>query len=256
MLDIAGVNGLARESIDHYVVSGCATDFSGTAELDTLVVQLGEARDAVRDLKDIIASDQPAFETACGGTAGSLDPVMLSLEAMKLASNGFLVIGADAQSLLSCKELNGIYLGLSHGAVCKYMPETLAWMFVTMSIILIAGMTLVTFRAALRPDVLTEDQRRYFFDDEEEDFKRSPSSETPFPASNRTLNTRGQDEFERSVDGQSQQGRYDDATADYTEDQRNDTGYYEDEHDVEISRLPTNEGGGVQVQRSARNLNG
>ncbi len=76
----------------------------------------------------------------------------MSLDATKIAVAAFLLVGYRAQSLLNCRRLNSIYIGLAHGAVCEHMPETLSWMFCTMAIIMFSGMTLFTFRAALLPD--------------------------------------------------------------------------------------------------------
>lgn len=156
VLDSQGVTGVAREPIDYYVIDGCDSTFSGNSELDKLVNDLESAHELCTDLKQVINADLTTFETACGGYPGSLDPLLVSLDATKIAVGAFLVVGYKAQSLLSCKRLNSIYIGLAHGAVCEHMPETLAWMFCTMAIIMFSGMILFTFRAALLPDKAVE----------------------------------------------------------------------------------------------------
>ena len=116
------------------------------------MADLETSHEICTDLKEVINADITAFEIACNGYPGSLDPLLTSLDATKIAITTFLVVGYRAQSLLNCQRLNSIYIGLSHGAVCTHMPDTLAWMFCTMAIILLSGMTLFTFRAALLPD--------------------------------------------------------------------------------------------------------
>lgn len=128
-------------------------------DLDDLVSNLEAATQASTDLKEIMLQDLSFFETACGGTTGSLDPILSAIDASKVALAQFILVGFDMQQLLSCEELNSIYIKLAHGSVCTYLPDTFAWMFCTMSIILLSGMILYTLRSALLPNKEIRDDK-------------------------------------------------------------------------------------------------
>lgn len=195
--------------------------------MDDLVVNLEEGYVVVNDLKQVIEANIADFELACGGTSGSLSPVLDSFDAMRVAAANFILIGYDGQDLLQCEGLNEIYIGLSHGSVCNYMPETLSWLFITMTIILGAGMVLITFRAALKPDKFNEIDDDYVveYQDDDGDVKSLRSIQTPsmrFPASNRSLNTNGEGDISLNTNGEGDyEGDY--STSDFT-----DNNYTED----------------------------
>ena len=122
-------------------------------------------------------AELPFFEAACNGTSGSLNPVLTSIDATKVSIGQFILIGNDMEQVLACQGLNSIYIKLAHGSVCTYLPETFAWMFCTMSIILFSGMTLFTLRAALLPNMETQ----YDPDEDEDDLdheKRLPHDDS------------------------------------------------------------------------------
>jgi len=196
ILDSQGITGTAREPVDHYIIDGCNTTFSGSSELETFVSDLESAYEVSSDLKQVISADITMYEQACNGYPGSLDPLLVSLDAVKLAIGNFLVVGYKAQSFLNCKRLNSIYIGLSHGAVCSHLPDTLAWMFCTMAIILFSGMVLFTFRAALLPDKQIRNELHEIDDVYENNYEPSvdlsppPSKEFPRINTFRNYNSR------------------------------------------------------------------
>ena len=200
----------------------------------------------VSDLKDIIQGDTSAFETACGGSEGSLDPVLTALDVMKIAIASFTLIGHDGQNLLSCQGLNSIYIGLSHGSICRHMPETLAWMFFTMTIILLSGLNLFTFRAALLPDKRTHDDEDIMRGEEDEyddEIKSIASNETPLPISQNPLHIPVDFDENSTVDmSENHLGRKEDDSIEHIE------------QEIEVSRLPTTDSDDIEIQISSRNL--
>ena len=233
------------------------SDFSGDEQLSDLIYNLEEGITVSAELKTLVSDDIALFEMQCGGEPGSLMPILTALEAMKMALAAFALIGYDAQGLLACKGLNQIYLGLSHGSICSYMPETLAWMFCTMIIILFSGMTLFTLRAALLPDKAVRVVEEHTTDDYELELKYMPSAETPIPLGNHPFSNYTDDEerYQYSVgpsvtssnNGQSTQHDDDSLT--------NFSANLEDiEEVIEVTRIPTEETGSVDIQISTRSL--
>lgn len=253
LLDEQGIAGIARESIDHYIISGCVSEFDGVDQLSDLVYTLEEGITVSSELKAIIANDIALFEMQCGGEPGSLMPVLTGLEGMKIALAAFTLIGYDAENLLACKGLNKIYRGLSHVSICSYMPETLAWMFCTMIIILFSGMTLFTLRAALLPDKAVRLVEAH--DEGDYELKYMPSAETPIPLGNHPFSncTDDDDRYEYSV-GPSITSSHNDRTTD-DDSLTNFSANLEDvEEMVEVKRIPSDESGSVDIMVSSRTL--
>ena len=230
------------------------------------MVNLEEGLTVCSDLQSIMKEDITSFENSCAGSPGSLDPILLALGGMQIAIAGFILIGFDAQDLLKCEGLNSIYIGLTHGSACTHMPETLAWMFCTMFIILISGMTLFTLRAALLPDKIVEywssgsdsngsqDQfdERYLNQDMEviysskssnpDDLLKYKYSIEPSILSNNNVTPIDDDDTATSSSG--------------GEKNMQVARTYDDIEDIEIKRLPTTQTEDVEIQVSSRNLGG
>ena len=124
---------------------------------------LTDGNDAVSDLKKILDLNQRDFENRCGGGEGSLDGLKSSLTAVNLAFSSFVVISQDAKSLLECKPINKIYTDFWHDGVCKQLPNTMFWMFITMLLVLVSGMIIISLRGALVPELLDDEPGDYYY---------------------------------------------------------------------------------------------
>jgi hypothetical protein len=255
--------------------------------LNGLVANLEEGYVACNDFQLIMAADINTFEKACGGKPGSLEPITVALNGMQAATLSFTEIGYDAQELLACRKLNSIYIKLMHGSVCTHMPETLAWMFCTMCIILLSGMMLFTLRAALLPDkIVNDDEYSDSYTDDDEDilankyehsvdtslglghlprhhvdsrrgnYSVGPSTVTSiddynFNESSATLAT---DINVRSDGALGYNNGKEEESASVVSAKTEAESPVEEQQEVEVSRLPTADEGDVVVQVSTRNL--
>jgi len=265
LMDVQEVTGMTRDAIDYYLINGCNGTFNGLYDLNDLVYGLEDAQGVCIDLQAVMNEDISTFEQACGGGPGDLDPVDTALAGMELSASSFLRIGYETQEVLSCENLNSIYIELAHGSMCTYLPQTLAWMFTTMSIILGSGMMLFTLRAALLPDKDRHDYSRHDKNgrgknsrgknhrrdkhDYDEDFDDENENET------REYAVTGYDENEGSDHANTEQGSVASKSVVSKSNKSVSDNSTIFDGEVEVTRLPTNDlGEAVEVQVSSRQL--
>jgi len=152
-----------QQIIDFYVLNSCAGEFVGYESVDQLVNDLEDGDQAVIDLRTLLEDNQKDFETRCGGAEGSLDGLKSSLTAIDNAFASFVSIGRDTRNLLECEPINQMYKDLYHEGVCRKMPNTMFWMFVTMLLVLFFGMIIISLRGALVPGVLDDEPDNYYY---------------------------------------------------------------------------------------------
>jgi hypothetical protein len=137
--------------------------------VDKLVNDLKDGRQAVIDLDIVLDQNQRQFEVQCGGEEGSLDPLKSSLSSVEVSFSSFITAGEDTRNLLECGPIHELYKDFFYDGVCRNLPNTLFWMFITMLLVMSFGLIILTFRGALVPSL--ED------DDEPEDYYYSKASE-------------------------------------------------------------------------------
>jgi hypothetical protein len=157
------LNEYPRQIVDFYILDTCNGDFIGYDSVDNLVNELTDGNQAVVDLKKVLELNQKDFENRCGGGDGSLDGLKSSLVAVNLAFSSFVMISQDARSLLECKPINKIYTDFWHDGVCKQLPNTMFWMFITMILVLVSGMITISLRGALVPELLDDEPDDYYY---------------------------------------------------------------------------------------------
>lgn len=171
-----GLNGLAMEAVDYYIIDGCNGEFSKKLEIEALVSDLQGGLNGIIDLKVILENDQQTLEAACGVGPGALDFTKTTLEASIAKFDEFVKIADKTIGVLECTRINGIFVDLFHGAMCTSAPSAFMWMFATMMAVYGLGMTIVLFRGALLPSIDTSldydheqdnrDDVSYIYDDE------------------------------------------------------------------------------------------
>ncbi len=117
--------------------------------IEGLIIDLRDAGQEVTKLVKILETSQENFEQQCGGDKGSLDPLKLSLLALQNSFSTFAT--EDANSLLQCDRVNGIYVDFFEDGVCRNLPDALYWMFTTLSLIVAFGMVIFTLRSTMVP---------------------------------------------------------------------------------------------------------
>ena len=101
-----------------------------------------------------VSSNQIILEVACGGGAGSLTPLVTTLEEGAVLFDDLLDVGANATEVLNCEEINQLWVDIVHDGLCYHAPLALSWMFSSMLAIYIGGMLIFIFRGALLPTEL------------------------------------------------------------------------------------------------------
>lgn len=131
--------------------------------MDSLVNDLKDGRQAVIDLDIVLDQNQRQFEVQCGGEEGSLDPLKSSLSSVEIAFSSFIVAGEDTRNLLECGPIHELYKDFFHDGICRNLPNTLFWMFITMLLVMCFGLIILTFRGALVPSVENDEPEDYYY---------------------------------------------------------------------------------------------
>ena len=123
-------------------------------DLEELVAKIVGAKGSTTQLQGLFAAQKQQLETVCGGGPGSFDSLESALVQSATTFDEVITIGSDAIDLLSCENINPIWVDIMHDAVCTDAPSALGWMFSSMLVIYIGGMLIFIFRGALLPTKL------------------------------------------------------------------------------------------------------
>lgn len=200
ILDVQNLSEYPKQVVDFYILNKCEGSFIGYESVDQLVNDLIDGRQAVIDLGIVLGERQRQFEVQCGGEPGSLDPLVSSLTTVEVAFSSFIDAGIDTRNLLECQPIHALYTDFFHDGVCRNLPNTLFWMFMTMLLVVIFGLIILTFRGALVPTLENDEPEDYYYskaserklmrqqssreepdnsdDDEEEDSRRPQADPT------------------------------------------------------------------------------
>ena len=117
---------------------------------------LGEVKDgkqAVVNLREVLEAEESNFQARCEGEEGSLNGLKSDLDSIDLAFSALILTAQDAVNLLECKPINDLYKDVFHVGICKNLPGSVHWMFVTNIIVVAFGMIIFTLRSALLPSL-------------------------------------------------------------------------------------------------------
>jgi hypothetical protein len=134
-----------------------------------LLVQLDDALLKGKEFQALLMLNKEQLEAQCGGD-NSLEVLELTLAETVIAFDEVKVIGNDAIDLLTCEDINQIWIDIMHDAVCTSAPIALTWMFASMVAIYTAGMMIFVFRGALLPTKVVDNYKSIY--EEKEEVKR------------------------------------------------------------------------------------
>ena len=138
-------NSVIFQSITYYT-GGCRTPFPFIflgEYLDELNLAMNST-DVLRNSVDSIGIEE--LESLCGAEFASLNSLLDDV-AEKLV---ILSDSADlAFDLISCESINRIYVDTFHKAACDESASGLSWVFASLLVISICGMTMLTLRSAM-----------------------------------------------------------------------------------------------------------
>lgn len=139
-------------ALNYYIIDGCRGSFSHLTAIEDLVVQLDEGTRSAKDLQQLITINKNDFEQYCGGAAGSLDPLQETLGLAIDAFDDVMAIGNSTTDLLSCQDINSIWVDIVHDAACTSAPSAFTWMFSSIMAVYFSGIVIYLLRGALLPD--------------------------------------------------------------------------------------------------------
>lgn len=138
-------NSVIFQSITYYT-GGCRAPFPFIfleEYLDELNLAMNST-DVLRNSVDSIGIEE--LESLCGAEFASLNSLLDDV-AEKLV---ILSDSADlAFDLISCESINPIYVNTFHKAACEESASGLSWVFASLLVISICGMTMLTLRSAM-----------------------------------------------------------------------------------------------------------
>ena len=145
-------NSIIFQSIAYYT-GGCRTPFPFVflrEYLDELNLAMNST-DVLRNSVDSIGIEE--LEELCGAGFASLN-TLLDDVADKLV---ILTDSADLTfDLISCSNINPIYVNTFHKAACTESASGLSWVFSSLLVISICGMTMLTLRSAMFESITFE----------------------------------------------------------------------------------------------------
>ncbi len=165
VLDIFDLDNETMSALNYYVIGGCRGEYDQLTAVEDLLAQLDEGTTVARDLQLLIDQRQNQFEMACGGQPGSLNPLLNTLGLTIEAFDEVLEIGNSTTDLLSCEDINSIWIDIVHEAVCTSAPSAFTWMFSSITGVYAAGIFVYMLRGALLPAVDIKDVEGWGEDD-------------------------------------------------------------------------------------------
>jgi hypothetical protein len=180
LVEKAGLQGTFLEAANYYVINvsasfkihsrfmveiptkirfylfkkGCEGQFTQKTEVDNLVETLTSATNNMSGLQAfLLSSDSQTFSAQCGINESRLVEIQTAVDETISAFTELESIVVQAQSIIECERINGVFVDIYHEAVCDSAPTTFLWMFCTCFIVLLLGMLIFLLRGALIPAV-------------------------------------------------------------------------------------------------------
>jgi hypothetical protein len=154
------------EFIDYYVFERCQTA-NPIPEIDTI-------QDAQVDVQAVIDDAVDALDVInhpdCD-TSEIFNQLNTLTDSLQTTSDELFSVFNTATALISCEEINGLYVDAVHDQLCTSVPNTLWLMMILVVIFWLFGMIALTFRAGTRG--VREDKEVSQYENEEENPDRT-----------------------------------------------------------------------------------
>lgn len=147
-------------ALNYYIIDGCRGEYNNLVAIEDLLSQLSEGTESAKDLQQLISEQQLQLEIACGGQPGSLDPLQNTITLTLEAFEDVMAIGDSTTDLLSCQDINSIWIDIVHDAVCTSAPSAFTWMFASITAVYASGILIFLFRGVLLPSIDFKDYAR------------------------------------------------------------------------------------------------
>lgn len=138
-------------ALNYYLIDGCRGSYTHLTTVEDLLVEIKEGSAAAKDLEILVRENQADFESYCGGGTGSLDPLLTTLGLALVAFDDMIVIGDQATDILTCEDINSIWVDIVHDAICTSAPSAFTWMFASITAVYASGIFIYLMRGALLP---------------------------------------------------------------------------------------------------------
>lgn len=131
-----------------YYTQRCDSEYYPFGFLSEYLDQLDGAISSTETVVDQVSNNLGLLELQCGK---SFEPFVRIAQAMNTNLDILKTEAANTLNLVSCKNINRLYVNTIHEATCTYAVDALAWIYSCSFIVAVCGMLMITLRAAYYP---------------------------------------------------------------------------------------------------------
>ncbi len=153
ILDVFDLDNRTISALDYYIIDGCRGEYDQLIAVEDLLSQLKEGIVSAKELQQLVSEKQQQFELACGGQPGSLDNLKSTIDLALVSFEDVIDIGDSTTDLLTCQDINSIWIDIVHDAVCTSAPSAFTWMFSSITAVYVSGIFIYLLRGALLPAI-------------------------------------------------------------------------------------------------------
>jgi len=133
-----------------YWVSGC--QIQARPDISSMAQPIEDFVGDLHDVSEILMNQSPVrLEDQCGLSSAAASALQGGAGLVHNATHVVNKAWIDTRHLIECKTFNPIYTTFIHDAVCKDGVDGLTWLFSSSFFLAIFAMTMIMFRAALKP---------------------------------------------------------------------------------------------------------
>ncbi len=89
----------------------------------------------------------PELERICG-IIGDFDSIGLYFDRLKVNFEKITKAATEVEELLSCENINSIYVDAVHGSACTDVPQAILWSFISLLTVSFFAMVMITLRSS------------------------------------------------------------------------------------------------------------
>mmetsp|Transcript_5251 Transcript_5251/g.7779 ORF Transcript_5251/g.7779 Transcript_5251/m.7779 type:complete len:631 (-) Transcript_5251:58-1950(-) len=130
-----------------YWFNGCQTE-SPFAFIDDYKQMLNTSMTSMNTLQGMMESVTiQELERICG-IIGDFDSIGLYFDRLKDNFEKIIAAANNTEEVLSCENINTIYVDAVHGSFCSDVPNAILWSFISLLTVSTLSMVIITFRSA------------------------------------------------------------------------------------------------------------
>lgn len=140
---------LHHHHLKAYYTQGCAADYYPFDSLGTYFDQLDAAQTSLDKLINVLNGNLDFIQKQCG--SDGFTPFLVVARSMRENLQLLKSTVDEALNLVNCEDINRMYVNAVHDAGCTESPAAMYWIFVSLMVISVCGMTMISLRSAYLP---------------------------------------------------------------------------------------------------------